>query len=430
MNYTINPQSTYSLAHAPAADPEVVTARISADLHRQNSLAGAAARRVYTDALLAGCGTLDRARFLDRINSLGASVSVDESDGVFSVSLRARSTLFPRLLTLITTMLENPTFSAAEVRRIKRTAENELSEHSENARARALELLRGQLFSEADRRHCHTPKALAGAVKAVSRRDLSDLHAQTRAAYWHVSIVGPETARDTLARTLMKLKRSDKSGVLTPGAHEPAPAAAHVALCHLPSKQNIEFSIGGPLPLTIHHPEYPAFVFGLNVLSLWGGFAGRLMNTVRAQAGYTYMIYGRTEAALGSETGYWRIATFFSTDVVLPGLAATAHEISRIHREGITADEHAQFRAIHRTRRALVADSPQRILDELHAFHCEGFSPDEIDTYRARFDALEREAVNAALATYLDPAATYIAGAGPTDHVQKELTKRYRHGIL
>jgi zinc protease len=190
---------------------------------------------------------------------------------------------------------------------------------------------------------------------------------------------------------------------------------------NIPSKQNIEFSIGGSLPITIHHPDYPAFLMGISVLGMWGGFTGRLMSTVREKEGLTYGIYARIEGLQFGETGYWRIMTFFSPTLAETGLRSTFREIKLLLEKGVTAAELKRFKAILKSRQLLSRDSAVGYTARLHEYKLRNIAPNEIEAFEEQVQKLTSDSVNEALRKYLVPDTVLVIGAGPTESVAKAL---------
>jgi zinc protease len=175
------------------------------------------------------------------------------------------------------------------------------------------------------------------------------------------------------------------------------------------------------LPLHITNKEYYAFVFGLNVLGKWGGFAGRLMSTVREKEGLTYGIYARTETAGLTEFGFWRIMTFFAPDKALVGINSTLREIRTIRNNGITKTEYSRFKTILKTGHALLNDSIIRTASNIHSNQIKGLRFKDIEEHRKNMFNVTISDVNEALKKYLDPERMVIAGAGPVRSKLKEL---------
>jgi zinc protease len=189
----------------------------------------------------------------------------------------------------------------------------------------------------------------------------------------------------------------------------------------VPGRQNIDFSIGLPIPITIHHPDFLPLSFGIAVLAKWGGFAGRLMSTVREKEGLTYGIYGRLESFHGDEQGFFRIMTFFAPDKAVHALTSTFREISKLYTSGITQKEFNAFQTILLTQQQLLNDSLGRLLGDLHSYHCHGFTIHEMHMHKAQLQHITRTEVNRAIKTYLNPKEMYVSGAGPVAGVQKDL---------
>lgn len=187
------------------------------------------------------------------------------------------------------------------------------------------------------------------------------------------------------------------------------------------SKQNIDLSIGSSLPLTISDDDLAPFTFGLAVLGKWGGFAGRLMSTVREKEGLTYGIYARFEGVSKTEAGYWRIMTFFAPKDVVQGINSTLREINKIHNSGITESEWRRFKNILQTGEVLVYDSLAGTVGFVHGALLSGLGFAEYKKYRECLYNCSRAEVNRALKKYLDPSNIVISAAGPVDKVAKDL---------
>jgi predicted Zn-dependent peptidase len=141
------------------------------------------------------------------------------------------------------------------------------------------------------------------------------------------------------------------------------------------------------------------------------------MQTVREQEGLTYGIYARTEAVRTTETGYWRIMSFFAPEKTTQGITSTLRELSKLYEHGIADAELTAFKTIFATQTALQHDSIISELKTLHAYHVHGFTPEEVAARQAATQALTTEAVNEAIRRYLDPATVGCSAAGPTKAV-------------
>ncbi|MEY2665078.1 MAG: hypothetical protein RLZZ480_183 [Candidatus Parcubacteria bacterium] len=421
MKYSISENTGYTLATIEQPTSKTVVAYISADLHDERTAKSRAIELLYTDSLLSGAGKYSREQFLDAINSLGATVSASISDGVLTIFIRSKADVFSKILKLVETMLKEPHFSATEQKRIKQTVINAIKESKEDSRAIAHEQLRNAFYGIHDRRYTHDEDTIIKTIATVTPKDLQKLHKHALGLRWTCSIAGNKTSIATFQKTLSTTNKVTKSGPSEFGIHQQKPPQPGHVVKDIPSRQNIDFSIGAPIPITLHHPDFLPLMFGLTVLAKWGGFSGRLMSTVREEEGLTYMIYGRTESFMNEEQGYWRIVTFFSPKDAVKGLTSTFREIKKIHNDGITKEELTKFKQILHTSHVLKNDSTQSLLGELHAYHLQKFSLAEIEEHKKRLLSVTIEEVNAVLKRYLDVKTLTISAAGPLQTVKKDL---------
>jgi len=420
MHYHIDRKTNFSVASITEDNLEIVSAVISVDLHETNSVATQAMSLMYPDALLSGAGTYSREAFLDAVNSLGASVSASLGDGMMSIGIRSTATVFPKVLKLIKILLTEPTFPTNELKRIRETIINNLYEHKENSKAISLESLRNEMYGTGDRKHSFAIEDTIQAVEEVTMSVLKTQHQKMLERQWVCTIVGAEP----VVKSFSQMISTCKKGIVVQevnSAHELKAIKSKVLLTSIPSKQNIDFSIGAPIPFTLHHPDYVPLNFALAVLGRWGGFAGRLMSTVREKDGLTYMIYGRPEGFSGTEQGYWRIATFFAPDKALQGLTSTFREVTNLYKHGITEVEFEKFKVVLRTGQVLLNDSIMSLMSDLHAYHLHGFTLVEMDEHKNKIKTVTIEEVNEVIKKYLNPNTLVISGAGPVSKVKKEI---------
>lgn len=377
---------------------------------------------IYCQALLAGCGTYTRESFLDAVNLLGASIHTDINNGILTFTASSLDTNHTKLLGLFKTMLSKPTFSAKELKRIKELLKNELIQETEDAKGRSIDELINTIYAPNDRRHTFASHALSQALESVTTASLKKLHIQTLNKQWIYTIAAnPEIAKKTQQMLLSVQKTFAQNENDVQKYSNTILSKKAVVLTSIPSKQNIEINIGAVLPLFTDDTAYPAFIFGLHVLGKWGGFAGRLMSTVREKEGLTYGIYARLETATKEEYGYWRIMTFFSSEKVVQGLASTLREIRLIRTKGITQYEFERFKNILKTEQILIGDSILKRARDMHAFQLRGYSYHQMNAFKQKLTQVTRLDVNKALALYLHEDNVVISAAGPVTKMEKKL---------
>ncbi len=396
---------------------------VSMDTHAQGRSAHTEALEfIYSKALLAGCNGYTREAFLDAINLLGANITVSMQDGMLNISCTSLDTHRQKVLSLVRAMLIEPTFAAHELSRIKQLVSNELHELKEDAKAQSMVLFGNSLYGTSDRRYAAPLDEIIAELPKITKKELHAFHDNALSNRWIYTLVSDTQAQKKSVEFLDVLRNTFADATKRTTPHAPKTVQKGSIILHsIPSKQNIELSIGGPLPLYIDSREYYAFVFGLQVLGKWGGFAGRLMSTVREKEGLTYGIYARTETVTLSEYGYWRIMTFFAPDKVVQGITSTLREIRIIREKGITQTEYERFLTILQTGRILLQDSAVKAAADVHAYQIKGMSLAQMTEHKKQLSAVTRAEVNAALKKHLDLSKLIIAAAGPVASKSKEI---------
>jgi len=423
MQYKIEKSPQYSLASITEAESQIVSAIISIDVHQDRLVTTQALEHVYPDVLLSGAGKYTRAEFLDAVNMLGADLGIVVSNSVFTMTLRSVVGNFSKLLKLVEVMLLEPHVSKSELERIRSTVVNGLEQSKEDSSGIAHENLLNTIYGESDRRYSYDIDADIAEVKVIKPAQVKALHAAVLQQFWVSSIAGEDKVVELFEKFLKRLKKTQALPTVLKSLHQQKPPKSLVVLKDIPSKQNIDFSIGAPISFTLHHPDYTALMFGIAVLGKWGGFTGRLMSTVREKEGLTYGIYSGLEGFSLEEQGSWRIKTFFAPDKTLQGVTSTFREIKKMYKKGVTAEEFAKFKVILSTGQVLLQDSVTSLLRDLHAYHFKGFTLAEMQTHKEKINSLTLEDVNKAVKTYLDPATLTVSGAGPIKSVKEDINK-------
>lgn len=397
--------------------------RISIDTHSDSKDAkGEATGLLYVQMLLSGCEGYTRETFLDAVNLLGASIDVNIQNGIFTITFTSLDTHKEKLMRIVTAMLTKPLFTPKEIARCKQLLENDLHEEKEDAKSVSFNTFIDALYQTHDRRYVSSSDILLKVIPEVRRSDIQKFHDIAMQGQWICTLACDQTLTDKTIHQLYKLRSVFRDTREVTKSHAvQILKGREVKLVSIESKQNIELNIGAVLPVPISSKDYHAFVFGLDVLGNWGGFAGRLMSTVREKEGLTYGIYARTESVRATEHGYWRIMTFFSPDKVIQGIESTFREIQNILDSGITQIEYDRFKIIIATDEILLQDSIIKTAAQLHAYQLAGFSLSDIALHKQKMSEVTLEEVNAVLPQLLNPDMLIISGAGPVHTKAKEL---------
>ena len=410
----------FSIAEIEKEGAQTVAVILTVDSFSQQSEKAALLPYLYQDLLLSGADTYTRSEFLHALNALGASISISISGGKITITTATPKSKLKQTLELLFTALQKPRFAPSELKRAISTLRNNLELAKEDARGIAQSNLKNTFYTKADRSYDFSPDELIKALEGVVVGDIKNLHNIVLAGYWFVSIGG---SKDSIATTQNKIKAFKKAADIR--THAPtvlqAKKATQVLLHEVQSKQNIDVSIGNAVPLTLTDPDAAAFLFGVAVLGKWGGFAGRLMSTVREKEGLTYGIYARVENMGLENAGYLRIMSFFAPKDVVKGITSTKREIKLLVEKGISQSEFERFKTIIKTGEVLVFDSLSGTTGLVHNNLVSGLSYLDYLEFRKKFQNCTRTQINAALKKYLNPNALVISAAGPIASVKNEL---------
>ena len=413
-------QKNYSLAKIEKPGALTVSILITVDCFTGHSAKNSILQHVYSDLLMSGAGTYTRSEFLHALNALGATIEVSSTGYKTTITVATPKPKLAPTLSLLEAVLEKPRFAPKELKRALSTIENTLELAKEDARGIAQSNLKNNFYKKTDRHYTFTPDELKSVLKEITLADIKKLHTTFTTGIFTISIGGSKESIATVMMTIGKIKTSSvpREEVYCNTQALPKPL---VTLHEVKSKQNIEISIGAALPLTLEHKDAPAFMFGLSVLGKWGGFAGRLMSTVREKEGLTYGIYARTENLGLNNTGYWRIMSFFAPKDVIKGITSSKREVALIAEKGITQSEFERFKTILKTGEVLVFDSLSGTTGLVHNNLVSGLLWDDYLVYKERFHNCTKAEINAALKKYLHPDNLVISAAGPVASVKKEL---------
>jgi zinc protease len=418
----------YSLRRLVADKSEVITVIITIDLNQEHTELYDATLRLYPEMIMAGTSQLSREQFIDKLKLIGADISVSTANRRVTFELTSQTKDVNKLFYLFSKMIQSPKFDNAELKRIKQTNHNELDLEQENSKSIALAQLRNQLYEESSRLYSRSAKVIQANLPKVKTKHINQLHLRVRQSHWKITILGNSLVQQSLEKIVKKSIITNEPVTDLASINQVKPVKQHLCLTDIPSKSNIDFSLGCLVPLNITDDDYHALSFGISVLAKWGGFAGRLMSTVREKEGLTYGIYGKIENATANEYGYFRLMTFFSPDKTVTGLQSTYRELKEITKNGITDDELTRFKNINFTQHQLLYDSLISQLRVLHNLHVNDLSVSYLDETTDKINKLKKEDVNQAISKYLKLESMIIAGAGPVKSVDKDI-KKFADGV-
>ncbi|PSB40523.1 peptidase M16 [Cyanosarcina cf. burmensis CCALA 770] len=233
-----------------------------------------------------GTTELSSMEIAERVESVGASLSVDAASDYFLLSMKTVSADFPEILALAGELLRSPSFPAAEVELERRLTIQHIRSQQEQPFTIAFDQLRQAIYQN----HPYASSGLGWeeTVAKIERTDLQQYH-QTyfRPDNVVISLAGRITA-DTAIAQIEKVfgdweaPRSPIPPLQLPSL-TPAPQQLKIAQ---PTQQSIIML--GYLAPSVHQSDYPA----LKLLSthLGNGLSSRLFVELREKLGLAYEV--------------------------------------------------------------------------------------------------------------------------------------------
>lgn len=376
-------------------------------------LAAATARMLASGiAAHGGQSALDENALAEAWADLGAQWSATATLDRFSISLRTltRPDVLDRAVSLLARQLAAPAFDAAvwareRERLVAAWREAQTQPDTLAQRRFAQAVYRGHPYgAEA------TPDTWA-AIDPAAMRDFYRRHARVCDA--RITLVGAvdRAQADAIAARLLAGWAAHGCEPLQP-VPEVEPLAASVTVREpFANAAQAQILIGRP-GVARHDPDYLALQLANHIFG-GGGFTSRLMREIRERRGLTYGVYSYFLA--GRHAGAFTIGLQTRPDQAAQAVALVHEALRRFTAEGPTDDEIAAAKASLINGFALRLDSNRKILDQVAAIAWSDLPLDELETWRARVAALDRETVMRAWRRVIDPdrLVTVVVGPNP-----------------
>lgn len=363
------------------------------------------------DMLRRGSRRFSKIAHEELLASLGVSLDIVGGGEFVHVSLTSRSAVLKDVLVLLADTLQRPRFLPAELQKLKRETEQALHESKQDTKYLVRALFSRLIYPKGDHRRTPTLEEQKRYLRHITTASLADTHRMLRESECFLSVSGSEDAYEltrSLLRRLGKSAHAKAPNALTPITHQHVPAVVDF----VPEKQNVELLIGGAVSLTPGTEEYTAFALGVDILGKRGGFAGRLMSTVREKEGLTYGIYSWLSGQHRNYPGHFVIGTFFTPKDLEQGIRSTFRELRMIVERGVTEAEVARFKRLLINQYTLLFESGESTLEAYHGAVLAGFDHTHIEQYAERITAVTTQMVSQAMRAHLTPEKFVIAASG------------------
>jgi zinc protease len=284
-----------------------------------------------------GTTTRNALQIADEVAVLGGSLGTSSSMDASTISARSLSRNFGPLLNIVSDVVLNPSFPAAEIERQRAQRLAQLVQQRENPGAVAAATTASALYGP-KHPYGYPEIGTEASVKAIAAADLQAFWKQNFVPNNAALVVAGDITMNELRALAEKAFGSWQRGTpAQPALSAPATTTAKVVIVNMPKAQQTELrvaAIGAPRSSPDFRP------LQLMNVTLGGNFASRINMNLREKNGYTYG--ASSQFTFRKAAGPFQVGSGVRTDVTGPAIAEIFNELRTMIQQPQTADELAR----------------------------------------------------------------------------------------
>jgi zinc protease len=368
--------------------------------------------------LTRGAGGRDKRAIVARLDDAGASLNIDSDLLETSIGGSGMARDLKLLLETAADELQRPTFSDGELAKAKEEYRAEILKGDDDTRQRAADRLSRLIFPGGHPYAAPTKEAMLASIRTATVADLRAYHAaRFVGAGTILSIVGdvdPQATIDLVKALFGGMPRGQRPAVTTPRTE---PGAAQEVVETMPGKANTDFYLGHASSLSRRDPDFEACLIANAALGQ-SGLTSRIGKRVRDTEGLSYGIVSRffwTDEV----DGVWAVIAAVAPANAAKAIHSSREVVEKYVRDGITAEEVETQKSFFAGNFQVRLGTNAGVATQLTYAEKFGFGPKYLDDYPARFRAVTREQVNAAIRKHIHPERMILVVAGNHPTVPK-----------
>ena len=361
-------------------------------------------------ALTEGTERYDAVGLTEASERLGASLHAEAGWDATSVGVDVPSARLAPALELLAEVLLRPTFPADEIDRLRDERLNDLLQAQADPRRRADETYIGTIYAPASPYHRPsggTRETVERLDESVARRAYERILDPARATLVVGGDLGGQDVVEIARRLFGDWARHPSAGATGPIVDQGSGSGRLVRVVHRPGSVQTEIRIG--------HPGLPRRISDYHAVTLMGAILGGLFNSrlnmqLREAKGYTYGAGAGFDMRRGA--GPFTARAAVNTEVTVPAILDTITELERMRDTRVTDEELAAARDFLVGVFPLRFETPGAVVGAVSGLAVHGLPLDELTDYRARVEAVDIDAIEAAARAHLavDRAAIVLVG--------------------
>jgi len=366
-------------------------------------------------------GTLknDKFSFSEKLEKLGGSLSF--SPGLYDIwiSLNCLKKDVPAIMELLAEELQYPLYDKKEFNILKKQFISSLQQTLTDPNDKAFTAFTQQLFPKKHPSYRKSVKAELADIENLTLKDVKAFHKTFFGPAGMHFVVAGDIDRDLLYQSIEKSFKGWSGGKKGKYNYdEPKPTTAHDRIITVPEKPSASLILGQYTGLKRSDPDYLPFYLANEALG--GGFSGRLMRTVRDEAGLTYTIrsYHTNDTFSG---GYWSVRSSFNPELLQKGLDVTIEQLKKWRNNGLKQSELDDLKANIKGSYQVGLSTSFNIANSILVLVNRGKDPNYLDQYPKDIEKITLEQVNTAIKKYIDLDRLVIVKSGSIDKEGKPL---------
>ena len=347
------------------------------------------------------------------LDGAGATRSYATNLTETTISANGMSRDLPLLMEIVADELRNPAFAAAEIEKAKKELETDTLRADDNTFARAMERLTQTAYRDGHPYRTAGAAARIASTKAATADELRGFHrSRYNGASLVLAVVGDVDAAKAIAlveKHFGTMPRGERVSYSRVAATEPS-ASGSAGVVAMKGKANMNIVLGASSGLRRKDADYEAAMIGNAALGQ-NSLSSRIGRRVRDTEGLSYNLYSRF-GFTDEIDGLWFVNVNVAPQNLAQALRSTREEIARFAAEGVTEEEVEAQKSYFAGNYQVGLGSNAGIAAALVQAEKFGFGPKYLDDYPARFSAVTREQVNAAMKKHFfaDRLHTVVAG--------------------
>ncbi len=364
--------------------------------------------------LMRGTAKHTRQQIQDEFDKLKARAGVFGGATSANVSIETTRENLPAVFKLVSEILREPSFPAAEFEQLKQEIITDTeSQRSQPQTAAAVALQRHMNpFPKGDVRYVSTPEEDIDEVKAATLDDAKKFYTDFYGASdGEVAVVGDFDAKEVekLIADLFGSWKSPRPFTRIATSYQDIPVLNKAI--ETPDKANAVLFASLRLNLRDDDPDYPALVLGNYILG--GGFLNsRLGTRLRQKDGLSYSVGSNLGASSLDKNGTFSAFAMYAPQNAAKLEAGFKEEIARMLKDGFTADEVEAAKKGYLQSRQVSRAQDAELMRRLTALAYTGRTLSWDAEFEKKIAALTPDQINAAMRRYIDPAKITIVKAG------------------